>query len=215
MFPRAHTSEKQWTCRFCDNRFKNKNEAERHQNSLHLRSHSWSCATLANTYERAFHPPSTITPNLNNPNSQLSASNELSHVDICGYCGKEFSNIPQPDWEDRIGHLTNVHKFGECNQSKKFFRADHFRQHLKHSHAGTSGKWTNQLEAACMKEEPPIMGPDLVLQQQQQQHQQGAPVANMAPMQQPRGMMMMPGQPGMPVMTGMREDRIEEMHEGL
>jgi hypothetical protein len=48
-----------------------------------------------------------------------------------------------------------VHKFGECNQAKKFFRADHFRQHLKHSHAGTSGKWTNMLENACMKDEPP------------------------------------------------------------
>ena len=54
-----------------------------------------------------------------------------------------------------------------------------------------------------MKDEPPIMGPDLL-------QQQGAPVANMAPMQS-RGMMM-PGQPGVP---GMREDRIDEMHEGL
>lgn len=48
-----------------------------------------------------------------------------------------------------------MHKFGECNNAKKFFRADHFRQHLKHSHAGTSGKWTNILENACMKEEQP------------------------------------------------------------
>ena len=46
------------------------------------------------------------------------------------------------------------HKFRECNHAKKFFRADHFRQHLKHSHAGTSGKWTNMLENACMKDEP-------------------------------------------------------------
>lgn len=54
-----------------------------------------------------------------------------------------------------------MHKFGECNHAKKFFRADHFRQHLKHSHAGTSGKWTNMLENACMKDEPlpePIRG---------------------------------------------------------
>jgi hypothetical protein len=51
--------------------------------------------------------------------------------------------------------LTTVHKYGECNNAKKFFRADHFRQHLKHSHAGTSGKWTNILENACMKEEQP------------------------------------------------------------
>jgi hypothetical protein len=55
------------------------------------------------------------------------------------------------DWDVRIGHLQESHKFGECNHAKKFFRADHFRQHLKHSHAGTSGKWTNQLENACMK----------------------------------------------------------------
>jgi hypothetical protein len=56
----------------------------------------------------------------------------------------------------QIGTLVqnHVHKFGECNQAKKFFRADHFRQHLKHSHAGTSGKWTNMLENACMRDEP-------------------------------------------------------------
>lgn len=61
------------------------------------------------------------------------------------------------DWEDRIRHLQDVHKFRECNSSKKFYRADHFRQHLKHSHAGTSGKWTNMLENACMMEEEPAV----------------------------------------------------------
>jgi len=73
-------------------------------------------------------------------------------MDVCGYCGDEFSNPPQ--WDLRAEHLNHVHKFGECNQAKKFFRADHFRQHLKHSHAGTSGKWTNMLENACMQDEP-------------------------------------------------------------
>jgi hypothetical protein len=73
-------------------------------------------------------------------------------ADVCSYCGDEF---PTPaNWELRNEHLCQVHKFGECNQAKKFFRADHFRQHLKHSHAGTSGKWTNMLENACMKDEP-------------------------------------------------------------
>lgn len=69
----------------------------------------------------------------------------------------------EQDWEVRIGHLQEEHKFGECNQAKKFFRADHFRQHLKHSHAGTSGKWTNMLENSCMKDEPlpePISRPE-------------------------------------------------------
>ncbi|KAG4437580.1 hypothetical protein IFR05_006919 [Cadophora sp. M221] len=159
----AHEQEKQYECAYCRNRFKNKNEAERHQNSLHLRRHSWSCAALSG-YAAAFH---------NSPNRP-------NEADTCGYCGEDFprSGISSPsisgppiavatdqDWEARIGHLQEMHKFGECNHAKKFFRADHFRQHLKHSHAGTSGKWTNMLENACMKDEPlpePIRGPERV-----------------------------------------------------
>ena len=96
-------------------------------------------------YARAFHD-STAKP---------------GGADVCGYCGEEFprsgQDMSEQDWEDRIRHLQDVHKFRECNASKKFYRADHFRQHLKHSHAGTSGKWTNMLENACMlEEEPPV-----------------------------------------------------------
>ncbi|KAL8930163.1 MAG: hypothetical protein Q9208_000780 [Pyrenodesmia sp. 3 TL-2023] len=177
----AHESEKQYACIYCHHRFKNKNEAERHQNSLHVRRHSWSCSTLAGNYEHAFHPASSIAPQT--PNQSTPPADAVAAVDICGYCGKEFTNEPQPDWNDRIAHLTNTHKFGECNQSKKFFRADHFRQHLKHSHQGTSGKWTNMLEEECRKEEPV---PDMVQQNpavQQPMHQamqQGMP----HPMQQ-------------------------------
>jgi hypothetical protein len=117
-------------------RFRNKHDAERHQNSLHPRRHSWSCAALAGHQEAAFHPSMTGD----------------GGIDVCGYCGEEFANPPR--WEMRAEHLHHVHKHGECNQAKKFFRADHFRQHLKHSHFGTSGKWTNMLENACMKDEP-------------------------------------------------------------
>ena len=138
--------EKQYACQFCNNRFKNKNEAERHQNSLHLRRQSWSCAAISG-FQAAFYPSTSST----------SQSQSRTSHDTCGYCGEEFPNIPQPNWDHRIDHLTNTHKFGECNHTKKFFRADHFRQHLKHSHAGQSGKWTNMLENACMREEtPPI-----------------------------------------------------------
>ncbi|PWI69050.1 hypothetical protein PCL_01435 [Purpureocillium lilacinum] len=150
----AHEAEKQYECSFCGNRFKNKNEAERHQNSLHVRRHSWSCSALSG-YDRAFHD-STSRP---------------GEIDTCGYCGEEFPrtgcamgsgigghpprHATEQDWEERIRHLQDVHKFRECNSAKKFYRADHFRQHLKHSHAGTSGKWTNMLENACMVEEDP------------------------------------------------------------
>jgi hypothetical protein len=141
--------EKQYECQCCKHKLKNKNEAERHQNSLHLRRHSWSCAAL-HDYSAAFH---------NSPT-------RLTEADICGYCGEEFlrtaasqhgmdsKTAMEHDQEARIQHLLEVHKFRECNHAKKFFRADHFRQHLKHSHSGTSGKWTSMLENACMKEEP-------------------------------------------------------------
>ncbi|KAI0181559.1 hypothetical protein GGR52DRAFT_567779 [Hypoxylon sp. FL1284] len=145
----AHEAEKQYECNFCGNRFKNKNEAERHQNSLHVRRHSWSCsALLLSRYDRAFHE----------------STNRPGEADTCGYCGEEFERrggVGRPrqpteqDWDERLRHLQEVHKFRECNSSKKFYRADHFRQHLKHSHAGTSGKWTNMLENACMLEEDP------------------------------------------------------------
>ncbi|KAL0764052.1 hypothetical protein CaCOL14_013379 [Colletotrichum acutatum] len=89
-------------------------------------------------------------------------TNRPGEADSCGYCGEEFlkngrgSGDPashrgtEQDWDERVYHLREVHKFRECNSSKKFFRADHFRQHLKHSHAGTSGTWTNALENACI-----------------------------------------------------------------
>ena len=137
--------KKQYKCAYCPNRFKNKNEAERHQNSLHLQRRSWSCAAISG-YEAAFHPSTS-------PASQTPTG---PSGDTCGYCGEEFSNFPR-DSHARIEHLTNLHKFRECNQTKKFFRADHFRQHLRHSHAGTSGKWTNMLENACMKDEPAVI----------------------------------------------------------
>ncbi|RVX69403.1 hypothetical protein B0A52_06999 [Exophiala mesophila] len=139
---RSHQMEKQYTCQYCNNRFKNKNEAERHQNSLHLRRQSWSCAAISN-YQAIFHPAQ--------PSTNL--ERDTSPTDACGFCGEEFANLPTPDWNHRIEHLTTVHKFGECNQAKRFYRADHFRQHLKHSHAGQSGRWTNILEATCLRTE--------------------------------------------------------------
>ncbi|KAI0469258.1 hypothetical protein F4859DRAFT_505551 [Xylaria cf. heliscus] len=149
----AHEAEKQYECSFCGNRFKNKNEAERHQNSLHVRRHSWSCsALLMSSFDRAFHE----------------STNRPGEADTCGYCGEEFGRsggngrtrvTTDRDWDLRLKHLQEVHKFRECNSSKKFYRADHFRQHLKHSHAGTSGKWTNMLENACMLDEEPPQPP--------------------------------------------------------
>ncbi|EXK26009.1 hypothetical protein FOMG_17370 [Fusarium oxysporum f. sp. melonis 26406] len=151
----AHEAEKPYECAFCGNRFKNKNEAEYHQESFHLHRHSWSCSALSG-YDQAFYDSIT----------------RPGEADTCGYCGDEFlrsgcntddlsGNNPRryvtdQQWDERIRHLQEIHKFRECNSSKKFFRADHFRQHLKHSHAGITGKWTNMLENACRSEEEVI-----------------------------------------------------------
>lgn len=148
---------------------------ERHKNSLHLRRNSWSCAELARDYTRAFFPTSELPPPTNMPGQSQSSP---SPYDTCGYCGEGFSNDP-PDWDSRMRHLDMIHKFRECNQSKKFFRADHFRQHLKHSHTGTSGKWTNRLEQACIKDEPPALPNNMNDESNINASASSAPVANM------------------------------------
>lgn len=68
---------------------------------------------------------------------------------LCGYCGEEFSNFPC-NWDARYEHLIEVHKFGECNQTEKFFPADHSIS----STVNTSGKWINMLENACTQNKP-------------------------------------------------------------
>ncbi|KAK0725108.1 hypothetical protein B0H67DRAFT_481228 [Lasiosphaeris hirsuta] len=146
---KIHEAENPYECSFCGNRFKNKNEAERHQNSLHLCRDNWSCSVMTG-YEQLFFD-SRVNP---------------GESDTCGYCGEEFPRsgcnatgvfITDHNWEERIHHLQGIHRFRECNPSKKFFSADHFRQHLKYGHAGISGIWTDELEHACMKEkEPPV-----------------------------------------------------------
>ena len=163
---------------FCQNKFKNKNEAERHQNSIHRRTNSWSCAELER-HDDAFFPTTSFNPTTTGGQYQTSpqATNGTSPTDLCGYCGEEFSNEPR-DPEARQQHLLSVHKFGECNRAKKFYRADHFRQHLKHSHAGKNGKHTNALEQRCARDENPPLSSDNS-QSSTPTQVPSAPVANM------------------------------------
>lgn len=83
---------------------------------------------------------------------------------MCGCCGNDFGRsrispvgyglqATEQDWDERVRHLQEDHKFRGCNSSKKFFRANDFRQHLKHSHAAPNGTWIELLENTCMTEE--------------------------------------------------------------
>ena len=127
---RVHEAERQYACPYCSLQFKNQNELERHQNSVHVQVYSWSCAALKNVKD-VFSPDS-------------------AGFNTCGYCGGLFPE----DSDAPAAHATNKHKFGECNQSKKFFRVDHFRQHLKHSHHAIIGPWMKLLENVCTLETP-------------------------------------------------------------
>ncbi|KAI1799736.1 hypothetical protein F4811DRAFT_76096 [Daldinia bambusicola] len=139
----VHQAEKRYQCNFCGARFKTKNETERHESSLHVRRHAWSCSNLLSIGYMNVFQESTNLPGIS---------------DRCGYCGDEFprngEGVPmyanEQDWEERFVHVKELHRFGECNSSKQFYRADHFRQHLKHSHAASLGRWTGAVESRCM-----------------------------------------------------------------
>lgn len=136
-------------CSFCGDRFKNRREAELHQDSVHARRHSWSCSNLPRKKE-AFYESST----------------RPGEADICGYCGQNFErsgtnpdaqektrHTTSRDWTERLQHLGDHHRFRECDLSVRFDRADRFRQHLRHSHAAENGRWMHTLESACVREQ--------------------------------------------------------------
>ena len=137
---RMYMKEKKFKCTICHSRFERKNAAKRHEDSVHLRPRSWSCVAISK-HEAAFYPLSSLhCQMLNGPSN-----------DVCGYCGERFSNFPC-DMEARSEHLTHVHRFNTCKRTK-FFRLDHFRQHLILRHNGKNGHWIHELENACMNDE--------------------------------------------------------------
>lgn len=114
---------------------------------MHNRSHSWSCSSLG-SYERVFYD----------------SKSRQGQADTCGFCGVDFDRTAttkyarypsDDDWEKRIAHLKDHHNFRECNLSKEFYRVDHFRMHLKHSHEALSGDWMRYLEENGMQKETP------------------------------------------------------------
>ncbi|KAK4183042.1 Fez family zinc finger protein 2 [Podospora australis] len=140
-----HETEKPHPCTDakCNKRFKSPTEAERHINAIHLKNEYWSCRTLEDPL-MAFH-------------------SETFHGtvvwDVCGYCGSGFvrkegqegdQEKQQEDYEKKlISHLGDIHKFGECDREKKFYRADNFRQHLRGTHVAIPGLWLKALETVC------------------------------------------------------------------
>ena len=130
-----HEAEKPHPCTKCKKRFKSPTEAERHINAIHLKADFWSCKALEDPL-RAYHQ-------------------QTYHGmvwDVCGLCGGEFARKDgqaEPNRDELVAHVESVHKIGECDRNKKFYRADNFRQHLKNTHVALPGKWLKTLERAC------------------------------------------------------------------
>lgn len=104
-------------------------------NAIHLKSDYWSC--------KAFEDP------------LLAYHVQPYHGgvwDVCGFCGGEFARENEmPDRDKLVAHVESVHRVGECDGNKKFYRADNFRQHLKNTHVALPGKWLKPLESACRR----------------------------------------------------------------
>lgn len=99
-----------------------RNGRVRHELSVHNREEWWSCAqlTLQNLYLR--------------DQSELPGG-------TCGFCGQEF-----PDWAKLEAHVpTHQHT---CTR-KIFYRKDHIRQHLLHTHHAAKGVWLERLVASA------------------------------------------------------------------
>ncbi|KAK4224909.1 Fez family zinc finger protein 2 [Podospora fimiseda] len=139
-----HEASKPHPCTQCKKRFKSPTEAERHINAIHLKSDSWSCKALSDPL--------------------LAFYSEIYHGtqvwDVCAYCGGGFirseksgsgpiQGILEEEKKVLVGHLESVHKLGECDRDKMFYRADNFRQHLKNTHVAKPGKWLKSLEKVC------------------------------------------------------------------
>jgi hypothetical protein len=72
------------------------------------------------------------------------------HSDLCGYCGKPFLNQPSQNWFERVLHLSNVHRFGNCNLTKSRNLAQ-FRRHLDNEHSAIQGPWRESFEDKYQK----------------------------------------------------------------
>ena len=127
--------DRRFTCTHCPASFKNKNEAKRHGTSMHERTHSWSCAAVPGHQGAFGHVESS-----------------RGYLDECGFCGARFANGPHLDLQARIQHLEQVHHSDQCKRQRIFYRLDHFRQHLRHSHATTTGPWTRIVEKVAHRQ---------------------------------------------------------------
>lgn len=130
---RQHENQRRYPCAYCTGRFKAKSEWKRHVNSIHLHKESWSCSAMSSPRAVFYSPGKTRNDPCGN---------------YCRLCGHEFSDN-DVDWKARFAHLQSAHRYKQCDTAKRFWRADHFRQHLKYRHGIKDGLRMRDLEEDC------------------------------------------------------------------
>lgn len=162
---KQHEQEKPHACSQCKRRFRSPKEAERHMNAIHLKSDSWSCSALKGPlsafyreiYDDLEHDICGFCgraflqagPEDAKGNDATKTSAGATKDDQLGTSFGTGTGAVVVEVEGLVSHLESVHKFGECNSKKQFFRQDNFRQHLKNAHVAKPGKWLKVLEMNC------------------------------------------------------------------
>jgi hypothetical protein len=129
---------------------------------VHLKPFSWTCQQLGNLPLSAFQvtqntPPATDMSELQEAAVSRPVTPTLCYT--CGFCGRTFHRKAAAPLMvgERLGeleaHVRAEHKFGLCSSDKKFFRYDHFAQHLKTVHAAVAGEWLKALAESCKSRE--------------------------------------------------------------
>lgn len=125
--------KQKYCCRFCTRPSPNATENHRHEQSVHVRSTSWSCNNIPNVAAAlSVHPGSFMV--------------------LCGFCGFQICSS-QSDLSDQVArdHLEQMHLWQGCDPRKRFYRPDHYQQHLRHVHGALPGPWTVAVQTAAVK----------------------------------------------------------------
>lgn len=64
----------------------------------------------------------------------------LVEKNICSLCGTDFTGLLLAE---QLDHLVQVHRIGECNAKRKFYRKDALRLHFQNFHGNQEGDWLN------------------------------------------------------------------------
>ncbi|PGH16236.1 hypothetical protein AJ80_05259 [Polytolypa hystricis UAMH7299] len=142
---RVGDSEQHW-CKDCEIRFNDLDSYKQHTELWHLSRDRWRCPGVEHaTTPGVFYEPSNGLDTIS-----LQDHEESLHegpTDLCLCCGKTFPNDTE-DWQKRLQHLREEHRFEGQKRGEKFFREEQFLLHLANSH-NVDFDYVSELASLC------------------------------------------------------------------